>query len=57
MTNYAKFLGWMAGLVFTYLFLMFVFVNIIVGCKSWDSDYWTPNSFCITPVEIVKSHF
>ena len=28
--------------------LVFIFVNMILGCESWDRDLWTENNSCVT---------
>ena len=30
------------------LILVFIFVNMILGCESWDKDLWTENNSCVT---------
>ena len=55
--NYGKILSWMLGLWVAYIFLIFVLVNIIADCKSWNPDFWTQESFCVTPAQIFKYHF
>ncbi len=45
--------GITSALLFISLFLMFVTLNLILGCVTWDSSLWTDQSSCITPLQMV----
>jgi p-aminobenzoyl-glutamate transporter AbgT len=45
--------GITSALLFISLFLMFVMLNLILGCVTWDSSLWTDQSSCITPLQMV----
>ncbi len=29
-------------------FIVFLFINLVLGCESWDRDLWTENNSCVT---------
>ena len=29
-------------------FVVFLFINLVLGCESWDKDLWTENNSCVT---------
>jgi hypothetical protein len=35
------------------LVLNFVLLNWLMNCQSWDEQYWTETSSCVTPTEYV----
>jgi len=38
--------------VFT-LLIMFTLINFMLGCESWDEQYWTAYNSCLTPTEFI----
>ena len=38
--------------VFT-LLIVFTLINFMLGCESWDEQYWTAYNSCITPTEFI----
>jgi len=40
-------LGGLMSLVVAW-FIVFLFVNMILGCESWNKDLWTENNSCLT---------
>lgn len=39
------------GCVMAYL-LMFLGINLILNCQTWDSSMWNDTSSCIMPLEL-----
>jgi hypothetical protein len=39
--------------VFT-LLIMFTLINFMLGCESWDEQYWTAYNSCLTPTEFIR---
>lgn len=35
------------------LLMVFIGLNVILGCESWDNSYWTDYNSCITPLQIL----
>lgn len=35
------------------LMLLFVMINFMLGCESWDQTYWTEMNSCIYPSEFL----
>jgi len=33
----------------------FVIINWLLGCETWDEQYWTYENSCVTPSMIVDS--
>jgi hypothetical protein len=33
----------------------FVIINWLLGCETWDEQYWTYENSCVTPAMIVDS--
>lgn len=31
------------------LFTVFLLINVVLGCESWDSNLWTERNSCVTP--------
>ena len=31
------------------LFTVFLLINVVLGCESWNKDLWTERNSCITP--------
>ena len=29
-------------------FVVFLFINLVLGCESWDKDLWTENNSFVT---------
>ena len=29
-------------------FTVFLLLNVVLGCESWDSDLWTERNSCVT---------
>lgn len=48
-----------AGLVLTLfsLLMAFVLINFMLGCESWDEQYWTAYNSCITPSQFIGGFF
>ena len=44
--------GAVIALALTGFFLAFIFINLLLGCESWDESYWTPTNSCLTPAMI-----
>ena len=32
--------------------LVFVIINLFLGCETWDRELWTAYNSCITPLEM-----
>jgi len=30
------------------LFMVFLFINVVLGCETWNKDLWTEHNSCIT---------
>lgn len=43
------FMGLTGSLVFLYFFL-----NLILGCETWDQTQWTDWNQCVTPSQFVE---
>lgn len=54
MSRYMKVFGWMFGFVGFYALIVFLFINITTNCQSWNPDYWTQDSYCVSPIQIIK---
>ena len=39
------------GCVMAYL-LMFLGINLILNCQTWDSSLWTETSSCLMPLQL-----
>ncbi len=39
------------GCVMAYL-IMFLGINLILNCETWDSSLWTETSSCLMPLEL-----
>jgi len=35
------------------LLIMFTLINFMLGCESWDEQYWTAYNSCLTPTEFI----
>lgn len=35
------------------LMMVFVLINFMLGCESWDASYWTATNSCIYPSEFL----
>jgi len=35
------------------LLILFTLTNFMLGCESWDEQYWTAYNSCITPTEFI----
>jgi hypothetical protein len=35
------------------LLIVFTLLNFMLGCESWDEQYWTAYNSCITPTEFI----
>jgi hypothetical protein len=44
-------------IIFAVWFVVFVGINFLLGCESWDQSYWTEYNSCITPTQLVDSLF
>jgi len=54
MTRYQETaLGIVACIVFA-LFFLFILLNWVMGCETWDQSYWTATNSCVTPTEFIK---
>ena len=42
--------------VFISLFFIFIILNLILGCETWDSSLWTEHNSCILPFEMLGIH-
>ena len=36
----------------SYLFI-FIMLNLMLGCNTWDRDLWTDTNSCILPSEFI----
>ena len=36
------------------LLMAFVAINFMLGCESWDEQYWTETNSCLTPQHILE---
>ena len=52
-TKILKFTGTFLFMVAFSLFLLFVLINFMLGCESWDEQYWTAYNSCITPTQFI----
>ena len=39
-------------LFMSYLFI-FIIINLMLGCNTWDRDLWTDANSCILPYELI----
>jgi len=37
------------------LSLVFVIINLFLGCETWDRELWTAYNSCIMPMEMLFS--
>jgi len=35
------------------LMMLFTLINFMLNCQSWDEQYWTETSSCITPSQFI----
>ena len=42
--------------IFT-LFLNFIILNLILGCETWEKEYWNENNSCVTPLQMARQLF
>jgi len=35
------------------LMMLFTLVNFMLNCQSWDEQYWTETSSCMTPSQFI----
>jgi len=35
------------------LLIIFTLLNFMLGCETWDEQYWTAYNSCITPTEFI----
>lgn len=35
------------------LSLVFVIINLFLGCETWDRELWTAYNSCIMPMEMI----
>jgi len=52
-TKILKFTGAFLFMVVFSLLLLFVFFNFMLGCETWDEQYWTAYNSCITPTQFI----
>ena len=52
-TKILKFTGTFLFMVVFSLLLLFVFFNFMLGCETWDEQYWTAYNSCITPTQFI----
>ena len=52
MKRIAQLAGAFMALAFTGFFIAFIFINLLLGCESWDESYWTEYNSCLTPTMI-----
>jgi hypothetical protein len=52
-TKILKFTGTFLFMVAFSLLLLFVLVNFMLGCESWDEQYWTAYNSCLTPTQFI----
>ena len=52
-----KVLEWILALVVTAgvgVLLAFVFINLLLGCETWDESLWTEYNSCLTLQHIIE---
>lgn len=49
----SKFLGATAMILTVTWLLLFVAINFMLGCESWDEQYWTEYNSCIYPSQML----
>jgi len=42
----------LVGGVMAYL-IMFLGINLILNCQTWDSSLWTETSSCVMPLQLL----
>ena len=52
-TKILSFIGSSLVIVVFSLLIVFVLLNFMLGCESWDEQYWTAYNSCITPTEFI----
>jgi hypothetical protein len=52
-TKILKFTGTFLFMVAFSLLLLFVLINFMLGCESWDEQYWTAYNSCLTPTQFI----
>jgi len=52
-TKILSFIGSSLVVVAFTLLMLFVLVNFMLGCESWDEQYWTAYNSCITPTQFI----
>jgi hypothetical protein len=35
------------------LMMLFTLINFMLNCQSWDEQYWTETSSCMTPSQFI----
>ena len=43
-----------SALLGTGLFILYIIINFLLGCESWDQEYWTANNSCMYPLEFLS---
>jgi len=52
-TKILSFIGSSLVVVAFSLLMLFVLINFMLGCESWDEQYWTAYNSCITPTQFI----
>lgn len=52
MINRETLLGFI-GTALAGLFGSYIFINLVLGCETYDKSYWTESNSCLTPAMIL----
>ena len=42
------------GMALFAFLMVFVLLNFMLGCETWDQTYWTDYNSCITPLHMIN---